>query len=105
MATSGMPMPDQQGQGSPQGGPSQPPPPPQGGAQQGPPSQGQPPSGGQANDLQKLLASWYQVAKQMAASDPRLASGAEKISQGIQEMQTALVTPPQPTPMGQQPMY
>jgi hypothetical protein len=50
-----------------------------------------------------LLAKWYQTAKQMAAADPRLASGAEKVSQGIQEMQTALVAPPQPTPMGQQP--
>jgi hypothetical protein len=52
-----------------------------------------------------LLARWYQVAKQMAGSDPRLASGAEKVSQGIQEMQTALVTPPQSTSMGQQPQY
>jgi hypothetical protein len=41
----------------------------------------------------------------MAASDPRLAAGAEKVSQGIQDMQTALITPPQPTPMGQQPQY
>ena len=88
-----MPQPDQGA--SPQGG--APAPPPQGGQQ--------PPSGGQANDLQKLLANWYQVSKQMAASDPRLASGAEKISQGIQEMQTALVTPPQPTPTAQQPSY
>ena len=96
MATNAMPSPDQSG-GSPQGGP--PSPPPQGGGQAGPPS------GQQANDLQKLLANWYQVAKQMAASDPRLASGAEKISQGIQEMQTALVTPPQPTPTSQQPPY
>lgn len=71
----------------------------QGGASPAPPSQGQ------ANDLQKLLANWYQVAKQMAASDPRLATGAEKVSQGIQEMQTALVTPPQPTPTAQQPQY
>jgi hypothetical protein len=50
-----------------------------------------------------LLARWYQTAKQMASADPRLASGAEKVSQGIQEMQTALVAPPQPTPAGQQP--
>lgn len=97
MATNGMPAPDQGQGGTPPGGPP-PQPPPQGGSQQ-------PPSQGQANDLQKLLANWYQVAKQMAASDPRLASGAEKISQGIQEMQTALVTPPQPTPLGQQPQY
>lgn len=94
MATSAPPMPDQSG-ASPSGGAPAP---------QAPPSQG-PPSSGQANGIQKLLADWYNVAKQMSASDPRLASGAEKVSQGIQEMQAALVTPPQPTPMSQQPMY
>jgi hypothetical protein len=52
-----------------------------------------------------LLARWYQTAKQMASADPRLAAGAEKVSQGIQEMQTALVSPQQPTPVGQQPQY
>jgi hypothetical protein len=50
-----------------------------------------------------LFAQWYQVSKQIAASDPRLASGMEKVAQGIQEAQAALVTPPQPTPMAQQP--
>ena len=96
MATTPMPQPDQGG--SPQaGGPPQPPP--QGGSQQGPPS------GGQANDLQKLLAQWYTVSKQMAQSDPRLAEGAELVAQGVQKMQTALVTPPQSTPMSQQPQY
>jgi hypothetical protein len=105
MATSPQPMPQDQGQGA--GAP----PPDQGaGAQpQGAPDQNAPqqgaPSQAPANPLQMLLARWYQTAKQMAASDPRLASGAEKISQGIQEMQTALVSPPQPTPMGQQPQY
>ncbi len=82
---------------------------PQGGgadaSQQAPPSGGAPPSSGQADDLQKLLAQWYQVAKQMAASDPRLATGANKVSEGIQDMQTALVTPSQPTPASQQPLY
>jgi len=96
MAHSGQP----QGQGAAQqaGGPpsSQPP---QGQGQ----GQNQPTAETQATDLQRLLANWYQVAKQMASADPRLASGAEKVSQGIQEMQTALVTPPQPTPIGQQP--
>lgn len=78
---------------------------PQGGAGAQPPQGGgAPPSGGQANDLQKLLANWYNVAKQMGSSDPRLASGANKVSEGIQEMQTALVTPSQPTPVGQQPL-
>ncbi len=64
-----------------------------------------PPSQGQANDLQKLLANWYQVSKQMASSDPRLASGANKVAEGIQEMQSAIVTPSQPTPVAQQPPY
>jgi hypothetical protein len=96
MATNPMPAPDQGG--SPAGGP--PSPPPQGGPQGGPPQ-----GGGQANDLQKLFAQWYQVSKQIAASDPRLSSGMEKVAQGIQEAQAALVTPPQPTPTSQQPSY
>jgi len=99
MATSGMPQPspDQSAGASPSGAGAGAPPPPQGGAQ--------PPSQGQASKLQELLAGWANVAKQMSASDPRLASGAEKVSQGILEMQTALVTPPQPTPTAQQPSY
>ena len=95
MATSAQPMPQgQQDQGAPQGGS-----PDAGGQQQ--------PQGGQdaATQLQQLLAKWYQAAKQMAQSDPRLASGANKVAQGCQEMQTALVTPQQPTPQGQQPQY
>ena len=59
----------------------------------------------QATDMQQLLARWYQAAKQMASSDPRLASGANKVAQGIQEMQTALITPQQQTPPSQQPSY
>lgn len=104
MATPSQPMPDQQGQGAgapPIGGGS----PPADPSQQGGDSQAAPPSQAPANPLQMLLARWYQTAKQMAAADPRLASGAEKVSQGIQEMQTALVAPPQPTPNGQQPSY
>ena len=98
MATSPTPSPDQ-GQGAaPQGGGASASP------QGGSPDQGQGQGGGdQATQLQQLLARWYQTAKQMAQSDPRLASGAEKISQGIQEMQTALVTPQQPQPQGQNP--
>jgi len=102
MATTPQPMPDQQGQGAaPPAGAGAPPPaaPDQGAAPPAAPSQAP------ANPMQMLLARWYQTAKQMAASDPRLASGAEKVSQGIQEMQTALVSPPQPTPTGQQPQY
>jgi len=107
MATASQVMPDQQSQGAapPTGGGA----PPQGAPQQGAPDQGAAPqstlSQAPANPMQMLLARWYQTVKQMAASDPRLASGAEKIAQGIQEMQTALVTPQQPTPMGQQPQY
>ena len=100
MATNPQSMVGQRAPGAalpPQGGGA---PPPQGG-----PQPGGPPSQAPANPLQMLLARWYQVAKQMAGSDPRLASGAEKVSQGIQEMQTALVTPPQSTSMGQQPQY
>jgi hypothetical protein len=88
-----MPVPDQQGGAPPQGGAS---PSPQGGPPQG---------GGQANQLQQLLAQWYQVSKQISASDPRLASGMEKVAQGIQEAQAALVTPPQSQPTAQQPSY
>lgn len=106
MATNAQPMPgaQDQGGGAPGGGAS-PAPPDQGATPQGgAPPQGQP-SQAPANPMQMLLARWYQTAKQIAASDPRLAAGAEKISQGIQEMQTALVSPAQPTPTGQQPMY
>ena len=98
MATSPQPMPqDQSGQGAP---------PPQGGAPDaGSPQGGPPPQGGQdaATGLQQLLAKWYQAAKSMAQSDPRLASGANKVAAGCQEMQSALITPQQPTPQAQQP--
>jgi len=63
------------------------------------------PSQAPASPLQMLLARWFETAKQMAASDPRLAAGMEKVAQGVQEAQTALMSPPQPTPMGQQPQY
>ena len=102
MATMPTPSPDQN-QGAP-------PPSPSGGGgsapdQGGQPSPSQAPTSAPASQLQLLLNRWYQAAKQMAAADPRLASGANKVAEGIQEMQTALVTPPQPTPMGQQPQY
>lgn len=104
MATTPTAMPDQQTQGAapPAGGgaPQQTSPQPDTSQQQQ-----QAPSQAPGTDLQRLLAQWYQVVKQMAASDPRLAAGAEKVSQGIQDMQTALITPPQPTPMAQQPQY
>jgi hypothetical protein len=107
MGTQPMPSPDQQGQGAapPQGGGS---PPDQGnGGQQPPPDQGgqQPQSSfaAPANPIQMLLAKWSKVAEQMGSADPRLAAGAQKVREGIREMQTALITPQQPTPMGQQP--
>jgi hypothetical protein len=53
--------------------------------------------------MQMLLAKWYQAAKSMGASDPKLSAGAQKVAEGIQMMQTALVTPTQPTPSYQQP--
>jgi len=95
-----MPGPQDQAAAAPQGGGA---PAPETSQQAPPPSA--PPSQAPASPLQMTLAKWFQVAKQMAASDPRLAAGAEKVSQGIQEMQTALVTPAQPTPIGQQPQY
>lgn len=105
MATTPQSMPNQPPQGAapPQGAPDQ------GAPDQGAPGQGSaapaPASQTPANPLQMLLARWYQTAKQMAQADPRLAAGMEKIAQGIQEAQTALVSPPQPTPTGQQPQY
>lgn len=86
------PMPDPQSQGAapaPDAGGAAPAP--QGGGDQQPS-----PSSAPANPMQMLLAKWYQAAKQMAASDPRLAGGAGKVADGIQEMQTALVSPSQP---------
>lgn len=108
MATPPMPTPspDQQGGGAaPAGGappPAGPPPPPDQGGQGGPPPSSFTPPG---DNLTRLLAQWMKVAEQMAAADPRLASGAQKIRDGITDMQNALVTPPQPTPMAQQPRY
>ena len=100
MGTAPTPMPDQSQDpnAAPQQGGGDP-------SQSGAQPQSQSPSQGQANDLQMLLARWYQTAKQMSAADPRLASGMEKVAQGIQEAQTALVSPPQPTSLGQQPSY
>lgn len=85
---SAAPPPDAGGAASAQGGDSQP-----------------SASSAPANPLQMLLARWYQTAKQMAASDPRLASGAGKVADGIQEMQTALVSPQQPSSPSQSPQY
>jgi hypothetical protein len=105
MATPTTPMPDPQTQGaSPSPETSTPPTPLPQSPDQGQQPQ-QPTSQAPANQMQMLLAAWYQTSKQIAASDPRLASAMEKISQGIQEAQTVLVMPPQQTPTTQQPMY
>lgn len=101
MATTPQSMPNQPPQGA---APTQDAPSPQGAPDQG----AAPAAGGSqapASPMQMVLARWYQQAKQLASMDPRAAAGAEKIAQGIQEIQTALVSPPQPTPTGQQPQY
>src|SRR5215469_16080790 len=109
MGTAPMPSPDQgQGAAPPQGAGAPPAggPPDQGGQQ--PPQQGAPPDSSfqaPANPIQMLLAKWSKVAEQMASADPRLAPGAQKIREGIRDMQTAMITPQQPTPLGQQPQY
>ena len=95
MATNAMPTPDQSA-GSPQGGAGAPPPP-QGGAQ--------PPSQGPANQIQQLLGKWSQAAQEMATAYPQIAAELNAIVQKIGEAQTKLISPPQPTPMTQQPSY
>ncbi len=102
MATSMPPSPQDQGQGaapSPSGGP---PPSAQMPTQGGSPST--PPSQGPANDIQRLLGNWSQVAQQISQAYPQIASQMNKIVQAIGEAQTAMVTPSQPTPTAQQPM-
>lgn len=103
MATNGMPMDGQQDQSAaPQGGGA-----PADDSQQAPqtPAAQSQPSQSPANQMQVLLAKWYRAAKEMAQADPRLASGAQKVADGIQEMQQALVVPAQKTPTYQQPSY
>jgi hypothetical protein len=63
-----------------------------------------PPSQGPANQIQQLLGNWSTVAQQIAQAYPQIASQMNKIVQAIGEAQTAMVTPPQPTPTQQQPM-
>jgi len=97
MATMPQPMPDQGG-APPQGAGSPPPPSPEGGAQQ-------PPSQGPANQIQQLLGKWSQAAQEMATAYPQIAAELNAIVQKIGEAQTKLISPPQPTPMSQQPSY
>ena len=96
MATSAPTMPDQSS-GAPQAG--APSPSPTGGAGATPPSQGP------ANQIQQLLGNWSTVAQQVASAYPQIASQMNKIVQAIGEAQTAMITPSQPTPTSQQPMY
>lgn len=87
-----------QGQGAPNAGGTQP------DQSQSPVSAtSQNPSQAPANQLQMILAQWYRAATDMAQADPRLASGAQKVADGIREMQAAIVVPQQPTPTYQQP--
>jgi hypothetical protein len=101
MAAQPMPQPDpgQQGAAPPAAAP---PPAPDQNAQ---PDQGQPSFQAPANPIQVLLAKWSKVAEQMASADPRLSAGAQKVREGIRDMQQAMVTPQTPTSLGQQPQY
>ena len=96
MAAQAMPMPDQSSGAPPTGG--APSPSPTGGGQT-------PPSQGPANQIQQLLGNWSTVAQQVASAYPQIASQMNKIVQAIGEAQTAMVTPSQPTPSSQNPMY
>lgn len=100
MASSPMPDPSQQ-----QSPAATPPPDAGGGASPDGGSQQPSPSSAPANPMQMLFAKWYQTAKQMAASDPRIAVGMGKVAEGIQEAQAAMVTPQQPQSPTQQPQY
>jgi len=95
MATSTPSMPDPNASAQPQAGAGGSATPPQGGAT--------PPSQGPANQIQQLLGNWSTVAQQIAQAYPQIASQMNKIVQAIGEAQTAMVTPPQPTPASQQP--
>ena len=99
MATNPMPSPDQQGAAPPQPGGGAPP----DSSKSPDAATSQAPSQAPANQLQMILAQWYKAAQDMASADPRLASGANKVSDGIREMQAAIVVPQQPTPTSQQP--
>ena len=93
-----MPTPDPSASAPPQaGGGAGAPPSPQGGAT--------PPSQGPANKIQQLLGNWSSVAQQVASAYPQIASQMNKIVQAIGEAQTAMVSPPQPTPSSQNPPY
>lgn len=64
-----------------------------------------PPSAAPANPQMMALAKLYQVCTQLAQSNPVIAAGMQKAAEGIQEAQSALVTQPQPQPIGMTPPY
>ena len=98
MAAGSTSMPDPSASAPPQaGGGAGAPPSPQGGAT--------PPSQGPANQIQQLLGKWSQAAQEMATAYPQIAAELNAIVQKIGEAQTKLISPPQPTPMSQQPSY
>lgn len=97
MASAATPMPDQSAGTPPAAGAGAPP---QGQPQGG----GAPPSQGSANQIQQLLGNWSTVAQQIATAYPQISSQMNKVVQAIGEAQTAMVSPPQPTPSSQQPL-
>ena len=80
-------------------------PPPTGGPAPQPGGDGQLPSAAPANPQQQLLAQMYEVAKKLAQENPVLSSGMSKVAEGIQEAQTAMLTPAPQTPPEQNPPY
>lgn len=69
------------------------------------PAPGAPPSAAPANPKMVQLASLYKIVTTMAQGDPVIAAGLSKAAEGIQEAQSALVTQPQPQPIGMTPPY
>jgi hypothetical protein len=52
-----------------------------------------------------MLAQMFQFCKRLAMENPVLSAGLSKAAEGIQEAQTALVTQPQPQPVGATPPF
>lgn len=78
----------------------------QGGAPPSPaPAPGAPPSQAPADPTMMALAKLAQVCQQLAQQNAIIAPGMQKAAEGIQEAQSALVTQPQPQPMGNTPPY
>lgn len=56
------------------------------------PAPGAPPSQAPASPEMVLLSQMYQLARKLADQYPQMSSGMEKVTQGIQEAQTAMLT-------------